>query len=347
MSSYLLADFKNHKASQFHLSVEKTYLVLKHVSSNTAIWIYGPNGEQESTMYCYHAGTGHMQSRTFAFWQDEDLKSLLITPLCSGGEGAAAPWATFHKDVFIYMTKFFDCRDLLACTLVCKQWRYELLKDCVWQHRLKTPFKAANQCFRQFVCSYALLKEVQGAAMEACLFKDMNFARKVMKNIVSAWCWKYRKFLCDHEIQYQEGVYPPPPAPQEPAERPQKKQKLAALQVVENAKAVLNNNQTRIHRVDTVRTFISKTQRAHIVWKAFAKNAHINAFMCGVLKHMKQVGAVVWITSDAKLKIANPFVAKGHETANVKETLHAMMMDWTDAPLPLPSTTELPSTTAP
>lgn len=308
----------------------QSYIVLKHGPTKTVVWMYGPNGAHDSTMYCYHARTGHVQHRTYSFWEDDTLKRLLVTPMQETDAAAAANipnWALLHKDILFYLTSFLTNRDLMACTLVCKNWRKVTISDNVWHHRI--PLHTPNKpCFRQFIKSNALLHSVEGSELEATLLKDMQFARIVLKNITNAWCRKYDLFLKEHHIEYQTTVYPLAAAAtssRPPREPVQKKQKLAALQRVAEARAVLSDQRSNMHRVNTVRSFIDQTQAEHIVWKSNAKHTHVHAFICGALEHRTQIGAVVWITSDAKLRIANPMTSKGYEVGNVKQVLHEMM----------------------
>lgn len=345
------------------------YILLMHTMTEVVIFAYGgPYGGHESTMYCYYDKTGHVQTRSYQFWNDQGLQRLLVTPSpafsagFAGGEQDSTPhWHLLHGDPLRYMTKYLPSKDLLACTQVCAAWRHNLTHDSVWRPRLsglmqhghllyRGPLTEDDKSvlFRQFICSFALLADLEPTTIEACLVKNMREGLAVLSNIASAWHFKNRQFLAEVDILEECIVetYPIPspqreggvdgekvlPPPLRGGGEVVSKKRLSILVEVEEARKKLKTANARVKRINTIRRFIDNISMEHVLWRNRAKTDHVNAFMAGMFKNNGEEGALVWITGDGKLKLANLKNAKGCETGdNVKEVLHNMMLEYADS----------------
>lgn len=339
------------------------YILLIHTMTEVVIYAYGgPGGWHESTMYCYYDKTGHVQTRSYQFWNDQGLQRLLVTPFAdpasaSAGEAGGAHWNLLLGDPLRYMTKYLPSKDLLACTQVCAAWRHNLLHDSVWRPRLgglmqnghllyRGPLTEDDKSvlFRQFICSFALLADLEPNTIEACLVKNMREGLAVLSNIASAWRFKNRQFFAEVDILEECIVetYPTLSGPVEPgdigfvtpsnSERGSSKKRLSILVEVEEARKKLKTANARVKRINTIRRFIDVVSMLGAGWRNRAKTDHVNALMAGMFKNNGEEGALVWITGDGKLKLANLKNAKGCETGdNVKEVLHNMMLEYADS----------------
>ena len=349
-------------AAQYTLTItHEGYIILMHSMTEIVIYAYGgPYGGHESTMYCYYDKTGHVQTRSYQFWNDQGLSRLFSVGFADGKQNSATYWHLLHGDALRYMTKYLPSKDLLACTLVCAAWRHNLLHDSVWRPRLVGLMQNGNLLYRrpiiendksvlfhQFICSFALLADLEPTTIESCLVKNMQAGLAVLSNIASAWRFKNRQFLAEVDIlkECQVETYPAVSGPEGPvglgdigcvtpshSERVGgSKKRLSILVEMEEARKKLKTANACVKRINTIRHFIDITSMEHALWHNRAKTCHVNAFMAGMFKHDGEEGALVWITGDGKLKLANLKNAKGCETGdNVKEVLHNMMLAYAD-----------------
>lgn len=338
--------------------MQERYISLVHTMTETVIYAYGGlKGGLESNMYCYHDKTGHVQTRSYKFWNDQGLQRLLVSPPASVGETTAiVEWHLLYGDALRYMTKYLPAKDLLACTSVCAAWRRNLMHDSVWRPRLGGLMQHGHllNCgqgvfFKQFICSFALLADLEPTTVETCLVKNMQDGLAVLSNICAAWRYKNRIFLSyDAEIMDECIVETYPSfAQREVAEEDNKavfaplrggevkgvtKKRLSILVEMDEARKKLKMINARVKRINTIRRFIDNTAMDHSAWRNRAKTDYVNAFMAGMFKNNGEEGALVWITGDGKLKLANLKNAKGCETGdNVKEVLHNMMLEYADS----------------
>jgi hypothetical protein len=346
-------------AAQYTLTItHERYIILMHSMTETVIYAYGgPYGGYESTMYCYYDKTGHVQTRSYQFWNDQGLSRLFSGGEADGKQNSVTYWHLLHGDALRYMTKYLPSKDLLACTLVCAAWRRNLLHDSVWRPRLgghllhRGPIidNDKSVLFRQFICSFALLSDLEPTTIESCLVKNMQAGLAVLSNIASAWRFKNSPFLAEVDILKECIVetYPALSGPAGPAgpavfedygfATPERggggsKKRLSILVEMEEARKKLKTANACVKRINTIRRFIDITSMEHALWHNRAKTYHVNAFMAGIFKHDGEEGALVWITGDGKLKLANLKNAKGCETGdNVKEVLHNMMLAYADS----------------
>ncbi len=253
------------------------------------IFIYGPNGMHPPEFHIYRQETKRVKIVPYRFWEDQGLSRLLPVVAETAGNKAAQ---TIGKDPFSCIVRYLGIRDLLICRIVCRQWRYNLTNDSIWNARLPAPIPGYTGLAAIVKCA-VLIQDFQIGWMS----NDMQ--RIILANINTAWMHRYRRLLdLKPGTQHQPGV----------------------LFTAEDEYDVKKRRVRLIASAKQLLCGISKTHNSVRASKAGCLQMYEN----------HSSGATCWITPKTnmltigKLKGVKPYETK-------IQRLHEMMLNWMDS----------------
>lgn len=316
--------------SYYTLSVEQgAFVVIKNVMTEIIImWCY----VDECNMLYYDEKSTHVQKRAYQYWLDKDLLRILGR---SAAENAVAPWHELHGDVLRCVVAWLPVKDLLACTVVNKHWRYHLVgQNSVWRgRRLPVPPQGGREdgnAFRVFIKSSALFSSLEAPVPESCLTSDIPFGLSVLKTLAEAWVHYHRDFLhtyhfepfcdsCPSIQEYHETLL-------HLAEREPQQKKLKLLEDVKE-----KNPLAKRQKLLNARELFNQSTLQFIPWHNEAIAKHVFAYMSGTISMGGKQAAVVWLGQDGAIRVAELKCAKGYvKREHAKQYLHKMMFDYLD-----------------
>jgi hypothetical protein len=229
----------------------------------------------------------------YRFWEDQGL-SRLLPIVAEVAVNIAAQ--KIGKDPFSCIARYLSIRDLLNCRIVCRQWRYNLVNDAVWNVRLPVPIPGYSGQSAIVRCA-VLIQDFRIGWM------SHEMQRIVLGNINAAWMHQYRKLVDTY-------FHPKSPLPgvlfleEEEGEGPTKRRK---VRLINSAKKLLVGS--------------SKTNNS-------VRSSKAGCLLMFGDDHSS--GATCWIAPKTRILYVGKI--KGTKPYETKiQRLHEMMLNWIDS----------------
>lgn len=278
----------------FEIVFDGVFFLIQNRAKSTIIFIYGPNGMHAPEFHLYRPDVKRVKIIPYRFWEDQGLSRLLPVVAEVAVNSAAQ---TIGKDPFSCIARYLGIRDLLNCRIVCRQWRYNLVNDVVWNARLPTPIPGYSGLSAIVRCA-VLIQDFRIGWMS----HDMQ--RIVLGNINAAWIHQYRKLV---DTRFDPKSPPGVLFLTEEEEEDKGPKKRRRVRLIPSAKKLLAG--------------LSKTNNSVRTSKAGCLHMYGDNYSSGATCWIAPKTRILYI---GKIKGTKPYETK-------IQRLHEMMLNWIDS----------------